>query len=317
MEKWKEHSKREIIKSPVLWNTPSVSSDESIEEEFEFRSNPITQVENSRNITFRNKLPLFSTVSLRKTISEPVAESDPVTILEKAYSETNSFGSSTAWVWTLSHRNLKVANLGDSGFIVLRYDPELQKWEIIKESKGQQHNFNTPYQLAKIPFDKFKKIPANQFWNDKPSQSDKYNVQVKSGDIVILATDGLLDNLFTYEIIEEAEIFMIQNQWISTANSSISSKLRKASISSSKYSINSSIDSLHSLKSDDACILAKRLTQRAYTKAISEDWKSPFGDKVNNLLQQKARNYKYQNWEIHKWRSGKIDDIGVVVAFIS
>lgn len=317
MEKWKQHSEPANIKQCIERNTPSVSSEDSIDELDEFEPCPTTQVKSSKNIIFRNKIPRLPSVSLRKTISEPVFKSDPVDILSKAFSETNSYGSSTAWLWTLSKKTLKVANLGDSGFIVLRYDAELQKCEIIKISTEQQHNFNTPYQLANIPFDRFKRIPVDQFWSDRPSQSDKYDLPVNQGDIVILATDGLLDNLFIYEIVEETEDFMKQNQWISASTPSMNQKFANNLVSSSKRSISNSASSSQWFKSEDASCLARKLAQKAYLKAISEDCRSPFGDKVNNYLQQKAKSYKDQDWEINKWTGGKKDDIGVVVAFIS
>ena len=318
MEKCKKHANSIVQEYPVLTNTPSVSSEESIEEDT-FESNPTTYVSQSRNTLLRCKLPQFPNLSLKKTCSQPVSNSDSISILSRAYSETNSYGSSTACIWTLNKSNMNVANLGDSGFLVLRYDAILQKCYIVEESKEQQHNFNTPYQLANIPFDKLKRIPIDQFWNDKPTQSDTYNLTVKAGDIVILATDGLLDNLFTSEILEETEKFLKQNQWISPTKSMNSSKKsRKFNDILARFKIHEPSSWIDQLNNEDACNLAKYLAQRAYVKTVLDDWKSPFGEKVNSLLKQKARNCKNsESNHIHKWRSGKKDDIGVVVAFIS
>lgn len=56
-------------------------------------------------------------------------------------------GSSTACIIVLDKKSktLYSANLGDSGFIVIR------KGEVLHQSSNQQHYFNTPYQLAIPP----------------------------------------------------------------------------------------------------------------------------------------------------------------------
>ena len=56
-------------------------------------------------------------------------------------------GSSTACIVALdkNKQSLHTANLGDSGFLVVR------KGDIVHRSIEQQHAFNTPYQLAIPP----------------------------------------------------------------------------------------------------------------------------------------------------------------------
>ena len=56
-----------------------------------------------------------------------------------------SSGGSTACVGVLNKEKhvLSVANLGDSGFLILR------NHSVLVKSKEQQHYFNAPYQLAK------------------------------------------------------------------------------------------------------------------------------------------------------------------------
>lgn len=58
-----------------------------------------------------------------------------------------STGSSTACIVTLHREERKIysANLGDSGFMVIR------DGEIVHRSTEQQHYFNTPFQLAAAP----------------------------------------------------------------------------------------------------------------------------------------------------------------------
>lgn len=37
---------------------------------------------------------------------------------------------------------------------------------------------------------------------DQPHQADEYTLDVQPGDILIAATDGVSDNLFSYEILQ-------------------------------------------------------------------------------------------------------------------
>ena len=59
-------------------------------------------------------------------------------------------GSSTACVLALQGATLHAANLGDSGFMVVRRN------KVHYKSRSQQHQFNFPYQLGRggrMPFD--------------------------------------------------------------------------------------------------------------------------------------------------------------------
>jgi len=106
-------------------------------------------------------------------------------------------GSSTVCIVSF-HRdtqNLYAANLGDSGFAVYR------DGEVIHRSTEQQHYFNTPYQLSLPP------QPASgsnsSMLQDSPEVADASSVLLEEGDIIVLATDGLWDNLDDEMIWEE------------------------------------------------------------------------------------------------------------------
>lgn len=64
----------------------------------------------------------FEYQSLLKT--PPVIKIDPSTILKQAYKSVTAYGSSTACVCTINGRTLKIANLGDSTCILLRYSAD-------------------------------------------------------------------------------------------------------------------------------------------------------------------------------------------------
>lgn len=133
---------------------------------------------------------------------------DPVRIMSDAYEHSTEIqGSSTCCVVLLDGYCLKTANLGDSGFMVIRGS------EIVFRTKEQQHSFNFPYQLGTGSA-------------DFPSHAVSVTVNIQPGDLVIIGTvsitpslinhilfygwnanvlqDGLWDNLYDDEIVDFA-----------------------------------------------------------------------------------------------------------------
>ncbi len=85
--------------------------------------------------------------------------------LEMQESKQQVIGSSTACVMMLSHadRVLRTANIGDSGFLVVR------RGEVVHRSREQQHSFNTPFQLSLPPSEM-----ASEVLRDRPESADRY-----------------------------------------------------------------------------------------------------------------------------------------------
>jgi protein phosphatase PTC7 len=109
---------------------------------------------------------------------------EPVDIMSDAYQYSSYVqGSSTCCIIMVNGIHLTAANLGDSGFMVLR------GLEIVYRTKEQQHSFNFPYQIGTGSA-------------DKPEHSQKISVEVQPGDLIIAGTDGLWDNLFDDDILE-------------------------------------------------------------------------------------------------------------------
>ncbi|CAJ0569563.1 unnamed protein product, partial [Mesorhabditis spiculigera] len=134
----------------------------------------------------------------------------PVTILEKAYKTMDNErprvdGSSTACLLTLHEDRLYSANLGDSGFIVVRGG------ELFYQSKEQLHYFNAPYQLSSAP-------DGGGFLKDLPTRADEYDTELMPGDIILLATDGLWDNVPLATIIKELEVLKSAEKLDSACN---------------------------------------------------------------------------------------------------
>ena len=125
---------------------------------------------------------------------------DPLSILCVAETESvGIIGSSTATCVTIDGNQLLYATLGDSKFILIR------DGSIVFESIGknirliiifiyfflyyftnnaieQQHEFNTPYQIGAL--------------GDGLDQTDIGSLIIKNGDIILMGTDGLFDNLY-------------------------------------------------------------------------------------------------------------------------
>lgn len=113
---------------------------------------------------------------------EPKGAANPKRIMQEAYSKTMAEGSSTACIITLSGNVLHAANVGDSGFMLIRCG------KVVYQSPVQQRCFNCPYQLGNS--------------RDDPSLAQELQVHVEKGDILIAATDGLFDNMHGSEIEE-------------------------------------------------------------------------------------------------------------------
>eukprot|EP01054_Gregarina_sp_Poly1_P006032 Gregarina_sp_Poly_1__6031@NODE_317_length_9565_cov_131_514529_g141_i1_p2_GENE_NODE_317_length_9565_cov_131_514529_g141_i1NODE_317_length_9565_cov_131_514529_g141_i1_p2_ORF_typecomplete_len664_score106_32SpoIIE/PF07228_12/3_7e19SpoIIE/PF07228_12/5PP2C_2/PF13672_6/1_6e16PP2C/PF00481_21/1_3e10_NODE_317_length_9565_cov_131_514529_g141_i11351994 len=143
---------------------------------------------------------------------------------ERASKAEDCFGSSTSIVAGMDARGetLGVANIGDSSCIVLRRSPHIfRHMTIAKRTKEQQHFFNCPYQLSRVPEKKdlpslerrglyaLMKIISNLshgVMSDTPDMASLHDLKVREGDLVLLASDGLFDNLFDSEIIYLASL---------------------------------------------------------------------------------------------------------------
>ncbi|KAF9413301.1 hypothetical protein BGZ94_000777 [Podila epigama] len=116
---------------------------------------------------------------------------NPVQILQKSYEQSardakreGLIGSSTACLAILRDNELRIANLGDCGVSIIRRN------EFIFRTEEQQHSFNYPYQLGTGS-------------TDSPTDAQVFTVKVESGDIIVMGTDGIFDNLFDEDILEE------------------------------------------------------------------------------------------------------------------
>lgn len=84
--------------------------------------------------------------------------------------------------------NLKTCNLGDSGYLLLRPVAGGGFTSLLYKSESQQHYFNCPFQVG------------NHNIKDMPTKAYSTEHKLRKNDVLILATDGVLDNLFERDI---------------------------------------------------------------------------------------------------------------------
>lgn len=182
----------------------------------------------------------------------------PVSLLAYSYCELLEqkkpiLGSSTACVLVLNRETSTVytANIGDSGFIVVR------KGEIIHRSEEQQHYFNTPFQLSLPP-----PGHGHNVLSDSPDSADTMSFPVKEGDVILVATDGVFDNVpakILLEVLNEIEGEKDPVKLQMTANS-IALMARSLSFDSefmSPFAINARRNNIHATggKPDDITVV--------------------------------------------------------------
>ncbi|KAL6883391.1 hypothetical protein ACP4OV_010805 [Aristida adscensionis] len=118
----------------------------------------------------------------QKFIMENQGASDirPEQVLSKAAEEAHSPGSSTVLVAHFDGQVLQASNIGDSGFLVIR------NGEVYEKSKPMVYGFNFPLQIEK--------------GDDPLKLVQNYTIDLKEGDTIVTATDGLFDNVYEHEV---------------------------------------------------------------------------------------------------------------------
>ncbi|GFP98679.1 probable protein phosphatase 2c bipp2c1 [Phtheirospermum japonicum] len=139
----------------------------------------------------------------KRLVSDSNGESvnNAVELLNLSVADTHAPGSSTVLIAQFDGQALHVANIGDSGFIIIR------NGAVYKRSSRMQHAFHFPLRIER--------------GDDPSSLAELYRVDLEEEDVIIAATDGLLDNLYDQEIssIEIAELLVTKAQEIGRSES--------------------------------------------------------------------------------------------------
>lgn len=211
---------------------------------------------------------------------------DPNQLMWSAYERNLNnkvLGSCTACFVTLAsvERELSTANLGNSGYMLLRIQGDSLK--LLHKSQMQEANFGCPYQLG------------HHLASNKPSQAELAKHIVIPGDIIVAGTDGLFDNLAVEEMLDM--LFpIIRSRWKER-----SPKVAKA-ITAFAPEEPLAPDQCMSL----ACSpreLANALAKEAFEASVDRRRDTPFGTAYLREMNM-------------VWKGGKQDDITVVIAFV-
>lgn len=233
----------------------------------------------------------------------------PGDILAQAYERVkaeNIIGSSTACValFDCIRHQLHFSNLGDSGIIVLRHidsdvagtlkrdriTPRADRTSDLRVafiSQQQLHSFNHPYQLGWTGED-LNKGEATSF--KAAHDSCTTSIHLRRGDIIIMATDGLFDNVDVDDIAKAAL------KWEQTVG------LIRGGDIAARDKRWASGNSLTVLSSEKVGGLANELCELARENSLDSSKDSPFAmlAKDNDIM----------------WSGGMPDDCTVIVAHV-
>ncbi|KAF3454856.1 hypothetical protein FNV43_RR05304 [Rhamnella rubrinervis] len=115
---------------------------------------------------------------------EEVSINDPQILIGKAHAATTAIGSATVIVAMLERNGLmKIANVGDCGLRVIR------EGRTVFSTSPQEHSFDCPFQLSS-------EVVGQTYLDAMVS-----NVELMEGDVIVMGSDGLFDNVFDREIV--------------------------------------------------------------------------------------------------------------------
>ncbi|KDO22177.1 hypothetical protein SPRG_12673 [Saprolegnia parasitica CBS 223.65] len=130
---------------------------------------------------------------------------DPLSLMEDGFQHVlrggdANPGGSTAVFLALDRATgaLETANLGDSGYLLIR------NGRVVFRSVEQTWAFNAPYQLSLYP--SWMESPDVDPYSPASSFTTRHTIE--AGDMIIIGSDGLFDNVFDAEILDETMRFV-------------------------------------------------------------------------------------------------------------
>ncbi|KAK3336557.1 protein serine/threonine phosphatase 2C [Cercophora scortea] len=223
-------------------------------------------------------------------------------------------GGSTAIVGLLSEDGTaEVANLGDSGFILLRANG------VHASSEPQTHAFNTPFQLSVVPPSMLLRAAAfgGAQLMDQPRDAEVTRHALRHGDVLVFASDGLWDNLFSQDILRIVNRTMANlGAWTSTdagiqVAPDLSPYTQVESKTPSPDDSNSNTEARSAQKPSARpvvtlqSLLAMEIVGAAKSASLNSKLDGPFSKEVKKYYPHEA------------WHGGKEDDICAVVVLVS
>lgn len=168
-------------------------------------------------------------------------------------------------------------------------------------SPAQTHAFNTPYQLSKLTprmqaqhriFGNSAKI------SETPAQSDVTNHSLHHGELVVFATDGVLDNLSPMDVLNIVHPIMEKRgYWSAPSSASQGVESKEAIVKSDKLRDPAEAKTISDLPSE----LAYAIMRNAKIASMDMKRDGPFAKEV------------HKHFPNEDWHGGKVDDISVIV----
>lgn len=190
--------------------------------------------------------------------------------------------------------SVEVANLGDSGFMHLGLNA------VRHFTQPQTHAFNTPFQLSKTPRRMMVQMSifgGPSTLSDLPKMSSVTNHEVRHGDVLVFATDGVWDNLSPQDVLGIVSRTMVGvGAWVDRDGAmEVSHELQTLVQADTKQKANSA-----ALQSKVAVAIAKE----AKETSLNTRRDGPFAKEVQKHFPHES------------WHGGKPDDIATVVALV-
>ena len=228
----------------------------------------------------------------------PQGALNPLTLMEIGYQHTIEdpeilAGGSTACIGVADDQGrMQIANLGDSGFLQLRLGA------VHHYSNPQTHAFNIPYQLSITP--PYILAQAAIFGGaplaDQPDKAELADHLLQHGDVLILATDGVWDNLNSQDVLSVVSSQMRRhNAWKRTPNEGFTVADTLAALTQP--------GGLGDGKPRQTLqgVIAAAVAGEAKTQSMNARRDGPFAKEIQ-------KNYPEDNFH-----GGKVDDICVIV----
>jgi protein phosphatase PTC7 len=219
-------------------------------------------------------------------------DTDPESIMHNAFEKlvhdkNVRAGSSTCCIASLIKDQsekwwLDVANLGDSGTLVIR------NRDILHRVHEKIHGFSQPFQLAVLP-----EHLKGRAYADKVTDTIRERVEVKQGDVILLGTDGLFDNRYNSQLASDAG-------WVGTVEDSILEKIPFVGfLLASAFAAGD-----QKIEYTDPHRVVQRIVQDTYKNSLSKDADTPWAMML-------------QEYGVKDAKGGKVDDITCVMARVS
>jgi len=210
----------------------------------------------------------------------------PQEVIAYAHSNTKLPGACTACVVQLDAgvKKLYAANVGDSGFLIIR------DGELAIQSPSMQHYFDCPFQLCN----------QDTAPSDTAEDAMLFELDVQVGDVIVAASDGLFDNVFTDELVRVVNVAMKESKGLQ-ANVAAAAALSKLAFA------NSSDDTYDSPYAQESTKEQQRMMEAQKEKVKSMP--GPFGGMLGKVAGAAMS-------QVQPAKGGKQDDITVVVATV-